>query len=37
MERLWTFDRLAVTMRRVDFLDPALAGQPGRTGARRAR
>lgn len=27
MERLWTFDRLAVTMRRVDFLDPALAGQ----------
>ena len=29
MERLWTFDRLAVTMRRVDFLDPALAGQPG--------
>jgi hypothetical protein len=28
MERLWTFDRLAVTMRRVDFFDPALAGQP---------
>ena len=28
MERSWTFDRLAVTMRRVDFLDPALAGQP---------
>ena len=28
MERLWTFDRLAVTMRRVDFLDPALAGRP---------
>ncbi len=28
MERLWTFDRLAVTMRRIDFLDPALAGQP---------
>jgi hypothetical protein len=28
MERLWTFDRLAVTLRRVDFLDPALAGQP---------
>ena len=28
MERVWTFDRLAVTMRRVDFLDPALAGQP---------
>ena len=28
MERLWTFDRLAVTMRRVDFLDPVRAGQP---------
>ena len=28
MERVWTFDRLAVTMRRVDFLDPALTGQP---------
>ena len=28
MERVWTFDRLAVTMRRVDFLDPALAGRP---------
>ena len=28
MERLWTFDRLAITMRRVDFLDPVLAGQP---------
>ena len=28
MERLWTFGRLAVTMRRVDFLDPVLAGQP---------
>jgi hypothetical protein len=28
MERVWAFDRLAVTMRRVDFLDPALAGQP---------
>jgi hypothetical protein len=28
MERLWAFERLAVTMRRVDFLDPALAGQP---------
>ena len=28
MERSWTFDRLAVTMRRVDFLDPALAGRP---------
>jgi len=28
MERLWSFDRLAVTMRRVDFLDPVLTGQP---------
>jgi hypothetical protein len=28
MERLWAFDGLAVTMRRVDFLDPALVGQP---------
>jgi hypothetical protein len=28
MERLWAFDRLAVTLRRVDFLDPALVGQP---------
>ncbi len=28
MERVWTFDRLAVVMRRVDFLDPALVGQP---------
>jgi hypothetical protein len=28
MERLWAFDKLAVTMRRVDFLDPALVGQP---------
>ena len=28
MERVWTFDRLAVTLRRVDFLDPAVAGQP---------
>ena len=27
MERVWTFDRLAV-MRRVDFLDPAMTGQP---------
>ena len=27
MERSWTFDRLAVMMRRIDFLDPALAGQ----------
>ena len=28
MERLWMFDQLAVTLRRIDFLDPALAGQP---------
>ncbi|MBO0844692.1 MAG: hypothetical protein J2P22_04680 [Nocardioides sp.] len=28
MERVWAFERLAVTMRRVDFLDPALVGQP---------
>jgi hypothetical protein len=28
MERVWAFDRLAVTLRRVDFLDPALVGQP---------
>ena len=28
MERVWTFDRLAVAVRRVDFLDPALTGQP---------
>jgi hypothetical protein len=28
MERVWAFDRLAVTMTRVDFLDPALAGRP---------
>jgi hypothetical protein len=28
MERVWVFDRLAVTMRRVDFLDPALVGRP---------
>ena len=27
MERLWAFGRLAVSMRRVDFLDPALVGQ----------
>ena len=27
MERVWTFDQLAVTLRRVDFLDPALVGQ----------
>ena len=28
MERAWTFDQLAVTLRRVDFLDPALVGEP---------
>jgi hypothetical protein len=28
MERVWVFEQLAVTMRRVDFLDPALAGEP---------
>jgi hypothetical protein len=28
MERAWVFDRLAVTIRRVDFLDPALVGGP---------
>jgi len=28
MESVWTFDRLAVAVRRVDFLDPALTGQP---------
>ena len=27
MERWWVFGRLAVTMRRVDFLDPALVGE----------
>lgn len=27
MEQVWVFDRLAVTVARVDFLDPALAGQ----------
>src|SRR5512140_2121441 len=28
MERVWVFEQLAVTMLRVDFLDPALAGEP---------
>jgi hypothetical protein len=27
MEQAWIFDRLAVTLERVDFADPALAGQ----------
>jgi hypothetical protein len=27
MERVWAFDRLAITMSRVDFLDPALVGR----------
>ena len=28
MERAWVFDKLAVTMRRVDFVDPEYADQP---------
>jgi hypothetical protein len=28
MERVWLFDDLAITVARVDFLDPALAGEP---------
>jgi hypothetical protein len=28
MERAWLFDRLAITVARVDFLDPAVAGEP---------
>src|SRR3954452_20529154 len=28
MEQVWVFDRLAVSVRRVDFLDPALVGEP---------
>jgi len=28
MERSWIFDTLAVTMARIDFLDPAFASQP---------
>jgi len=28
MERVWVFDRLAVTLRRVDFVDPELVGEP---------
>jgi hypothetical protein len=28
MERTWLFDRLAVSVATVDFLDPALAGEP---------
>jgi len=28
MERTWIFDDLAITVARVDFLDPALAGEP---------
>jgi hypothetical protein len=27
MERVWVFEKLAVTLRRVDFLDPAYEGQ----------
>jgi hypothetical protein len=29
MERTWLFDRLAITVARIDFLDPAFAGEPG--------
>lgn len=28
MERMWVFETLAVTVARIDFLDPALAGEP---------
>jgi hypothetical protein len=28
MERVWVFDRLAVSVRWIDFLDPAVAGEP---------
>ena len=28
MERVWVFEHLAVAVRRVDFLDPALVGDP---------
>jgi hypothetical protein len=28
MERAWMFDHLAITVARIDFLDPALVGQP---------
>jgi hypothetical protein len=28
MERVWLFDHLAVTVARVDFVDPALVGEP---------
>ena len=28
MERVWVFDRLAVSVARVDFLNPAVAGEP---------
>jgi hypothetical protein len=28
MERVWVFDNLAVAVRRVDFLDPAVADEP---------
>jgi hypothetical protein len=28
MERVWTFDHLAITVARIDFLDPAVAGEP---------
>src|SRR4051812_5254293 len=28
MERTWLFDRLAISVARIDFLDPAVAGEP---------
>ena len=28
MERVWVFDDIAITVERIDFLDPALVGQP---------
>jgi hypothetical protein len=28
MERVWVFERLAVTVERIDFLDPAVAAEP---------
>jgi hypothetical protein len=28
MERIWLFDRIAIAVARIDFLDPAVAGKP---------
>lgn len=28
MQRVWLFEKLAITVERIDFLDPALVGQP---------